>query len=480
MPAGKRPQSNAMLYTLITFVGLFIIATTVAVIYYVKFEEQKTIATASQNKLEEVATSKELRTIGTLIGAKQPRKSRLGTMVDYLDKTVLLIIGGLPEETSAEVKVEQANTKTRETIMLAQKPLGIEDIDPNTTGLVQIIEKLKTRLDNITTAELALQQQFKELQNRFDDAMAASFEKEQTLLSEKEKNQQQVNDIQKKYDELKSLMKKTTEQQVQTLADRLDEEMAKSKQLLDELLKTQAELKITEDRMKRSQEKLLALEPPPDKEVAAFKPDGEIMLIDDQTGIVHLNIGSDDHVYRGLMFSVYDKNMPIPKDGKGKAEVEVFNVEKNISAARITHSEKKRPIVLNDNIANLIWESDKTNIFAVAGDFDLNGNGTIDYNAVDKIKALIEKWGGQLADTVSIDTDFLVLGKAPQIRRKPTFEELEIDPMAMEKHKDSLQKLAHYRQVQTQAQALSIPVFNYERFLYFIGYKTQAARAGAF
>ena len=40
MPPGKRRQSNAMLYTLITFVGLFIIATTVAVIYYVKAEEQ--------------------------------------------------------------------------------------------------------------------------------------------------------------------------------------------------------------------------------------------------------------------------------------------------------------------------------------------------------------------------------------------------------------------------------------------------------
>ena len=62
-----------------------------------------------------------------------------------------------------------------------------------------------------------------------------------------------------------------------------------------------------------------------------------------------------------------------------------------------------------------------------------------------KIKALIEKWGGRVADTVSIDTDFLVLGKAPNVRKKPTFEEMEVYPTAMEKYEASLQKLAHYR-----------------------------------
>jgi hypothetical protein len=35
-------------------------------------------------------------------------------------------------------------------------------------------------------------------------------------------------------------------------------------------------------------------------------------------------------------------------------------------------------------------------------------------------------------------------------------------------------------EIQSQAQALLIPVFNYERFLFFIGYKTQSGRAGAF
>jgi hypothetical protein len=203
-------------------------------------------------------------------------------------------------------------------------------------------------------------------------------------------------------------------------------------------------------------------------------------LIDNQAQIVHLNIGSDDRVYPGLTFSVYEKGMPIPKDGKGKAEIEVFDVAKTFSAARIITSNIKRPIIQDDIIANLIWDSEKTNVFVVAGEFDLDSDGVIDYDAVDKIKALIEKWGGSVTDTISIDTDFLVLGRTPQVLERPTFEQLEVDPMAMEKHEASLQKLDSYKEVRGRAQALSVPVFNYERFLYFTGYKTQTVRAGAF
>ena len=74
----------------------------------------------------------------------------------------------------------------------------------------------------------------------------------------------------------------------------------------------------------------------------------------------------------------------------------------------------------------------------------------------------------------------MVLGKLPGIRRKPSFEEMGIYPTAMEEYEASVQKLADYNQVQSRAQDLSIPVFNTIRFLYFIGYKTQSSRAGAF
>jgi hypothetical protein len=621
MPIGKRQQNSAMLYTVITFVGLFIVSTVVAVIFYLQAEKHRTEAATLQSQMDELANSAELRKIGAIVGAKQPRKSRLGTMVDYLDGTVSLIIGGLPEDTSAEVKVDTTNRKVKDILeLLAQQHLAIEpnvptnenvepnaptnelvellanqqfsavtedfnetlkselppekleevwkatidqmgpfkkqiglrtekeadydivfitcefekgalDIkvvyndekqiaglfivptpaevlesykqtpeivtqqtpeivtqqqpyieidDPNTIGLVRVIEKLKAKLDNTTNAALVLQEQFERLKNRFDDAMEATREKEQALLAEKEKYQQQVNEIKKDYNDLKTMMQQTSEQQVRTLMAQLDEERDNRKKLSQQLLKTEAELTTAEERIKRAQEKLHALVPSPDSEIAAYKPDGKIILIDDAAKMVHINLGSDDHVYRGLTFSVYEKNTLILKDGKGKAEIEVFNVGKNISTARIISPNPKKPIIVGDIVANLIWDSDKTNVFVVAGEFDLNGDGKIDYEAADKIKALIEKWGGKVADEISIDTDFLVLGTTPTVLKKPTFEQMEVDPMAMEKYEASLKKLTSYKEIRARAQTLSIPVFNLERFLYFIGYKTLSARPDAF
>ncbi len=479
MPARRRKQSNAMLYTLITFVGLFIVATTIAVIYYVEAEDKSTRLTDMQNQIDYLADSKERNALGTIVGTKASRKSWLGTMVEHLDGTASRIVGGVPETTSAEAKVNDVKTKVGNALTSAQEHIDIAD--PNTTGLVQIIGDLTAELENTKKAKLATEEQLNDLQERFDSATKTNSEKEQVHLSEKNKLQQQVNKIQADYVDLQARLEQSTTEQVDTLRTQLEEANTNLKALNDELLKTQAELKMAEDIMKRAQQEVMVIKPPPDHEVLAFKPDGKIILIDDQAKVVHLNLGSKQHVYRGLTFTVYDRSAPIPKDGKGKAEIEVFNVAETYCAARITRSETTRPILEGDIVANLIWNSDKTNVFVVAGDFDLDNDGNIDQNAIGKIQTLIEKWGGRVTDTISIDTDFLVLGGQPQVpKQQPTFEERELDPGAMQRYEALLQRLNHYNQLQSQAQALWIPIFKYERFLYFIGYKGQISQAGAF
>jgi len=482
MLPGKKLQNNAMLYTLITFVALFIITTTVAVIYYVKFEEQRKIAETSRDELGQVISSQEQRKgLGKIVGEKQRSESYLGKMTDYLDEMVTLVTGHLTEDTSAQAKMSSANSKVNEML----ETLGAANLDPNNEtaekiGLLQIIEKLKTTLDNTVQAAIAFEEQLTQLHKQFEDSMATGFEKEQALLAEKEQYKQQVENIKLDYDKLKALLKSQTEEQVQILMADLEKERNNFAEQKQQLLKTQAELKIAQSTMSRAKEELAKLVPPPDSEIAAFTPDGKIILIDDQAQIVHLNIGSDDHVYPGLTFSVYDKSMPIPRNGRGKAEIEVFNVGKNISAARILPSKTQSPIILDDIIANLIWDSDKENVFVVSGEFDLDDDGDIDRDGADKTRAIIKKWGGRVDDIISVDTDFLILGQPPRVLRKPTFEQMEVDPMAMEKYEASLQKRVEYKEAQNQAKILSVPVLNTERFLYFIGYKSQSGRPEAF
>jgi hypothetical protein len=78
MPPGKKQPTNTMLVALITFVGLFLLTTAIAVIYYLKAEEYRTKAVTLQNQTDELATQAELRKIGAIIGEKQRQKSRLG------------------------------------------------------------------------------------------------------------------------------------------------------------------------------------------------------------------------------------------------------------------------------------------------------------------------------------------------------------------------------------------------------------------
>jgi hypothetical protein len=472
-----------MLYTLITFVGLFIVSTALAIIFYVNVEEQKDSVEKSTADLDLVLNSREqIKGLENIVGKLPEGKSGIGAMLTYLDELVLHITGSPLGDPTAKMKVETVNTKIQDTLdSLPDEYLNIKNIEPNSLGLTRVIEKLKLKLDLLSQAKTNLTKDLEQLESKFDIAMKETQKKEKKLLGEKEEYRQQVVNIKVKYDELAELMKQNADEQVNNLAARLEEERTSNESLRNDLLEARAQRDSIQQKMEATRKELVDIKPLPNSEVSAFEPDGEIVLVDDQTRIVHINIGSDDRVYHGLTFGVYDRSTPIPRDGRGKAEVEVFEVKEKVSAARITSPiNVKRPIVQGDNIANLIWDSNKINRFIIVGDFDLNQDGVTDDYAANKVKLLIKEWGGKVANEISIETDYIILGRAPRIHKKPTFEDMEMYPLALEKYEESVKKGEEYQKVLKQAEFLKIPVFNYERFLYFIGYKLKAKEPGAF
>ncbi|MHC4212198.1 MAG: hypothetical protein ACYSWP_02385 [Planctomycetota bacterium] len=477
MPAARKTQSNGKFTGMIILSALVLISLTIAIISYTKYEKEKTRAESAEADLTELATRKQITNKTSLIGAKN--KTYLGTMLEYFDQIVLAITGGPLEKTSAEAKMKSLNNRISETFALVtEDPNVMESLDPNTTGLIRIAELLSAKLKAKSQQTASLQSKLDNLHDDFEVHKKEAFEMEQELLAQKAEHEKHVEEIKGLYDELKSVNSQTVEERIKDITDRRDAIAEERDKLDDELLKTQAQLVSTRNRLEKIQKQLENIMPSPSMDVAALNPDARVILVDNQ--VVHLNIGSDDRVYRGLTFSIYDKGMPPPKDGKGKAEVEVFDVSKNVSIARITHSKLKQPIVLGDIAANLIWDSDRTNLFVVAGQFDLDGDGAIEYDGVQKIESLIAKWGGKTAKNLSIDTDFVVLGKSPRALKRPTLDDLELDPTAAEKFEASKTKSDYYDNIKNQAQSLCIPVFNTDRFLYFIGYKTISARADAF
>ncbi len=483
MPPGKRRQSNAMLYTLIIFIGLFIIATTVAVVYYVKAEELRTTAEQAQNELSTVVSTEEMRNLGDIVGERTAGETYMEVMTEQFDRVVGLATGTPVQPANAQVK---ANGVARTVSTLVEKarpyiPLpGGSDPNAPQVAFSTAMSDLLSKLEQTIQQKQAVQQQLDGLQTKFTDATQSWQETEQSLTAKVNEYRALVEETKADYNDLRVLVEQRSDDRVANLLNQLEDERARARGLSQEMLRTQNQLDLTQQRLADAMAQVSKIKPAPDNEAEALTPDGRVLVVDDAARLVTINLGSDDKVYRGLTFSVYDNMGGIARDGKPKAEIEVFSVDKRVSTARILSSQQRNPIATNDLVANLIWDSDKVNHFVIAGDFDLNGDGTPEYDADANIDSLISKWGGVTDSTVSARTDFVILGTEPAVPPEPTFDDLAVDPMAREKHQRAQQRRQRYDQIRSQAQALYIPVFTYQRFLYFTGYESSVDKAGAF
>lgn len=535
MPAGKRRQSNAMLYTLITFVGLFVAATTVAVIYYVKAEELRTRSEELQTEMDKAVSKDEMRNLSSIVGARLPRESNFGTLRAYLDQMILLIKGSPVQETTAEVKVANTQKAIAELLQSAGAYIALPVTEPNTadataadpnaasaqaTGaaatdpnaaqppvagpntparqtagavpaepnavapariaLTSVIKDLLAKLAQTTELKNATEKQLSDVQGKFNNAVATWEETQKKLAGDVDSYRQQVAQIKADYNDLRALVEKNSDERVKVLLDQIEQAKAESKRSNQDLLRTQAELNVAQGRLQGALASVQVLKADPNRASVAYKPDGEVILADIAAGVIRINLGSDDHIYRGLTFSVYDRSAGVTRDGKSKAEVEVFTVDRRVCAARVLSAEKKNPILTGDVVANLIWDSNKHNQFVIAGDFDLDGDKKPDFDGVRKIAALIQKWGGTVANDVTAETDFVILGTEPQVPPEPTPEVLTADPTATDKYNAARQSNERYELIRQRAESLWVPIFNYDRFLHFTGYASQVGKPGAF
>jgi hypothetical protein len=475
MAIAKRQESSPIFLTLVLFIALFIVSAVFSVIYYVKHEEQRVNAENAQSELAKwVSPSEQSKGLPALVGNIPARKSAASVLLGYVDQMAELIAGGPLPDTSSQIKVETATKAVNNNALpVFQKYCSAETNDPNKMSLARTIKVIGEKLDAAIQQQTDLQAKNAQLYEQLDSANKSHSETVKSLNEQLETYTRQVEEIKAEYAKLESLLQQTTDQQVQSLRDELKTIKAGNEQLNDELLKTQAVLTMTNDRMKKALNQLEKIKPLPDTNTLAYRVDGKVILFDPQTQIVHINLGSDDGVYRGLTFTIYDKNLPIPKDGKGKAEIEVYDVGKTISTARlITPHNPRNPIIKDDFVANLVWDKNQTNYFVVAGNFEKYGN-------TEKIKALIAKMGGRIEDNVSINTDFIILGTTPAILARPTSEQAELNPTAVERYETSKKLYEHYKQIEQDAKIFSIPIFNIDKFLFFTGYKEQATKPGA-
>ena len=474
--AVRAAQSNAMKIALVTFVVLFIISTTLAVIFYIQAGEYQTAAASAKTDLAKFATVSEQTNISKLVGKPESGKSYLATMNILLNQLYRTITGLEPsDEVPATVKVNAIARMVTD----AQNNLGTDlnpAYGPNGIALLQTIDQLKKTLDAARQEMASVQNQFQELQAKYKTDTELGLERENILRQEATKYQQNADAVLAQFNQLKDQMEKSADEQIQSYKDRIEQVQATLKQKQLDLVQMQEKLTETETALKTAMQKIEDIKPLPDITPLAYKPDARIIRVDLQNGIIYLNVGTEEHVYRGLTFAVYDKSAPIPEDGKGKAEIEVFQVSPNVCAARIIQSSVKNPIVEDDIIANLIWDPKTSNHFLVAGDFDLNGDGVMDPDGAERIKEMILRWGGTIDDAVTVNTDFVIIGETPKPLPQPTQSDLDLNPGAQQKFDEAQRKIAAYEALSKKAGLYSVPVFNQKQFFFLLGYETLASK----
>lgn len=209
--------------------------------------------------------------------------------------------------------------------------------------------------------------------------------------------------------------------------------------------------------------------------VEGVEADGEVVSLTNDRDLVYVDLARNDRVLPGMTFEVFDRDMVIKLSdaarpeitGRGKATLEIVRVLDTASVARVVRRELRAVLAAGDQIVNLAYDRNAVYRFFVHGRFDIDNIGRATMADRERIKAMIERWGGKVPDEVTYQTDFLVLGESPRLPDRPGGE---AGPEILEAYQKQLRTYQEHQKLVAQAEKLEIPVLNQNRFLSLVGY----------
>ena len=150
-------------------------------------------------------------------------------------------------------------------------------------------------------------------------------------------------------------------------------------------------------------------------------PDGRITMVHQQNSTVWLDLGAAHGLKELTTFSVYDVKQPgvmhEKSDIKGKIQITRI-LDLRLAEARILEDSVTNPILRGDFIHSPTFQAASQIHFALAGFFDLDGDGEDDYEAVRSMITLVGgvidveiKPDGKRVGKVTVNTRYLLKGK---------------------------------------------------------------------
>ncbi len=144
-------------------------------------------------------------------------------------------------------------------------------------------------------------------------------------------------------------------------------------------------------------------------------PDGTVVNADEALGLVYLDIGAEHGLKRGTPFKVWSYGKGKQKVAKGT--IEVREVRGDYAVAGVTSTvDPLNPIGKGDKVSNVYFDRGKAPEFVFLGQIPGRYNN-------EEAARILRSRGAVVADKVTANTDFLVVGR--QATSSGTEEELE-------------------------------------------------------
>jgi len=487
-------QRSSPPYLAILFVFLFIIAAGFAAWFYTEWRDAETQAATTADTLNSLASRGELsgpdmakartraRDEGrSVVGQyRQEVKDLIGAIVGAAEgadasaqEAIAGAGGALPTIDETLADVVKAETEFDATVGAADRAVDVQQPADGTPaaagkrGLLQIIKRLAAEQTASKLREMSLQTLLNGASEQMVKAMKDAADTQKALSEQLSGNREELTALQAKFDELSGSFQSniaTANSDWDSRVQALQNDLATQRK---EILNLQTTIEGLQTKMKTLEGAGLDRTSPDAK--PELLADGEVLKVLDAGDhtIAYINIGSDDRVRVGLTFTVYGKHTGVSAEAEGKGVILVKSVSRSTAECLVLRSMPTDPMTAGDLVANLAFSSARQPVFVVEGNFDLDADGIADSQGAETVKSMISRFGGRIADTTTVDTDYVVMGMEPRQTARP---DTDAPPTEIALWQESQTMVQKYRDLVGRAVALNKPILNTDQLLTYIGF----------
>jgi hypothetical protein len=304
----------------------------------------------------------------------------------------------------------------------------------DTTTMGQLETQIKGLQDELTAAKAAYNQQVAQLQAQLTDEKNRLIAARDSALA-----------TGKQFEEGK-----------QQAMDRL---IAERRQWSTDKERLERQLLVDQNNLKEQAETIKKFRTVP----AETGVDGRIVSVAQGGNVAYSDLGKKDGVLLGMTFSIFGATDLGKTNAQPKAQCRIVKIMQDASELRIYQLQGDNPVVAGDVLLNPVYDRERRLRFVLVGKMDINADGIDD---TEQLKALIQEFGGRVDSTLTVQTDYLVVGEEPQVPAAPG---AGASPMERQIYEAARKAFIDYTEARARAESFGIPILSLNRFLGLVG-----------